>query len=196
MLSIPNLRSIEYKIDSVVVCSLVERVMQKAIEAFFTDPTCDLYLEARDAVVDDSSFRVAYADMLRLTTLMRAGRMSEAQVELDWLLPSWALSPRIHGFGARLAQYFHDGEDVELFRFMRNACLEGLCASGCGTEETPYVILYPTDALDLIQSIGEVALKQSHCCSDPSLDEFECQSGLKVVFSHAIERAPSATVGV
>jgi hypothetical protein len=162
--------------------------MQKTLELFFLEPTCDHYREARDAVVGDSSFQVDYADLLRLTALLRAGRMSEAQLELDWLLPSWALSPRMHGLGARLAEHFHEGENVELFRFMRDACLEGLCASGCGTVQSPYVTLYPTDPLDVIQAIGEFTLKQLPCGSDPDLDQFECRSGLTFVFSSAIKR--------
>ena len=166
--------------------------MHKELEAFFIKPTCERYHVAREAVVSDSAFRVDYGDMLRLTSLVQAGRMSEAQVELDMFLPSWALSPRIHSLGSTLARHFHDRDDAELFRFMEQACLEGLRGSGQGSLDEPYCALYPTDPVDMLRELGQTPLTQSvhrgggDRGNDVMLDVFHCESGAEIAFSTAI----------
>jgi hypothetical protein len=163
--------------------------MQKELESFFANPDCDGYQLARQAVIGDSTFHVDYADVLRLNSLIRAGRMSEAQVEFDLLLPAWALSPRLHGLGVTLAEYFHEQEDAALFSFMRDACLEGLCQTGQGTTNRPFCVLYPTDPLDILDALGERPLRQSVQRQAAILDVFECQSGKQMCFSADLQAA-------
>ena len=167
--------------------------MQRELEAFFVKPTSERYHSAREAVISDSAFRIDYADILRLTSLVRARRMSEAQLELDLLLPAWALSPRIHHVGSQLANYFHDREDAELFQFMEQACLDGLCQSGGGSIEDPYAAIYPTDPLDVLRELGETPVTQSVRRGDCLLDVFYCQSGAEVAFSIGVS-SPSVAV--
>ena len=166
--------------------------MQKELESFFVEPTCERYRVARNAVVSDSAFRVDYADVLRLTSLVRAGRMAEAQVELDLLLPSWALSPRIHHWGAKLANYFSDREDAELFGFMEQACLDGLCRSGSGSVSEPYSVLYPTDPLDVLRELSQTPVTQSIHRSEAMLDIFHCQSDVDIAFEAMVSVPPLA----
>lgn len=157
--------------------------MQKELESFFVQPSTTNYRDARNAVVRDPAFRVDYADVLRLSSLLRAHRMAEAQIELDIMLPSWSLSPRIHQIGQRLAVHFGEREDAQLFHFMEQACLDGLCASGQGTLEKPFSTLYPTDALDVLRRLGETPVTQSVQRGEQLLDVFCCQSGRDLAFT-------------
>ncbi len=134
--------------------SRVSRDMQAALQSFLEAPTAGNYRRVREVLHDELSSSPAAAELAEIAAHSNAGDHASVLERMDDLMPAWSLSPRLHFYAALAAERLGDVETAELERFVFQACLEGMLATGEGTAESPYSITYLSDEYDLLTALG------------------------------------------
>lgn len=145
--------------------------MQDELQTFLEAPTARNYRRVRELLCDASSEvssstehgneeRVGENqaptahDLRELASLSAAGEYEKVLDRVSQMLPEWSLSPRVHFYAANAADHLGETETAEIERFVFQACLEGLLATGNGTMQAPYQITYLSDEYDVLTALG------------------------------------------
>lgn len=134
--------------------------MHDELESFLESPTARNYRRVREALADEATESAA-DDLNHLAAALAAGDPAAALAAFDRMQPAWSLSPRAHFYAALAAEKLYDEETAELERFVFQACLEGILATGDGTAESPYLITYLSDEYDVLTALGLEPRSQS-----------------------------------
>ena len=98
-------------------------------------------------------------------------------------MPTAALSPGIHAWGMLAALELNDRDDAELERFQYDCCLQGLEATGDGSQRHPYQVTYASDPHDLLESRGiRVERQELREKGDRRFDVITCEDRATVWF--------------
>ncbi|HTN76174.1 MAG TPA: hypothetical protein VL096_13045 [Pirellulaceae bacterium] len=162
--------------------------MQDELQTFLESPTAHHYRLVREALLEEAAGKLptTVRELSDVAELSAAGEHTVVLERVDELMPWWSLSPRIHFYAALAADELGEIETAELERFVFQSCLEGLLATGEGTAESPYLITYPSDALDVLTALGLEARSQSLVDRDGLLcDVVTCAAGEEVWFEVA-----------
>jgi hypothetical protein len=127
--------------------------MEREFIHFVEQPTADSYLAARDAMLQAEPMTLTAADLLELGRLLEASCFDQLLSRTESLPASAALSPRVHFFAAEAATGRCDHERAELERFLFVVCLQGILATGDGTEEQPYSVCHSCDVNDVLEAL-------------------------------------------
>jgi hypothetical protein len=145
---------------------------------FLIEPTADRYRAALLAMANHSGDGVR--SLLVLEQAHREGRFETIQSLVRQWARHFALSPRFHRLAAIAALELGDQEDAELERFTANACLEGIVASGDGSDARPFLISDRADAQEVLAKLNLKSLRQSLIENDGILcDVFEVRASAK-----------------
>lgn len=157
--------------------------MQDELQAFLEAPNARSYRRVREALLEETCTNGSTSQLAALAELAAAGDYPALLTAALELLPAWALSPRVHFYAALAAEEVADAETAELEKFVFQACLEGLLATGEGTPEAPYLITYVSDEYDILTALGleshsqELVEHRGLVC-----DVVQCRDGSEVWF--------------
>ena len=159
------------------------RDMQDELRIFLETPTAGNYRVIRELLLDEWSEPCSTVALVELAELASTGQFEALLEQTEALQPAWALSPRVHYFAAVAAEELGDRELAELEKFTLQACLEGILATGDGSERAPYLITYLSDEHDVLAALGLEPRSQSLVArSDLWCDVVKCVDGEQVWF--------------
>ena len=141
--------------------SRVRRDMQDELQSFLEAPTVGNYRRVREVLLEELSSPPCASELAEMAAASTAGDHVAVLDRMDDLMPAWSLSPRLHFYAALAAERLGDAELADLERFVFQACLEGLLATGEGTADSPYLITYLSDEYDLLTALGLEPRSQS-----------------------------------
>jgi hypothetical protein len=167
--------------------------MHDKLVTFLETPTAENYLAARSALAGAGKSVRLVAEMQEAECLYREGQFEALRKLVDELIPSAALSPRLHYFSARAHRELGHGEDAELSEFMFDACLQGLLATGEGTPESPYLVAMTSDQYDILRALGLTPHRQKLVERDGKrCDCILCENGAEMWFDVTEVTLPDA----
>jgi len=140
--------------------------MLEQLTTFFEQPTQDAYLELRDLVIREDDFQWSSPVFDHLSHLASRAQFDDLIRVIDGLSSAWAICPRIHYLVAIGAEAMGDDEEVEIRHLAFHACIQGLLASGGGTEQDPYRPTYLCDELDVLTACRLMRKSQELICAD------------------------------
>ncbi len=157
--------------------------MEREFIRFVEQPTAESYLAARDAMLLVEPESLSAADLVELSRLLSGGEF-QALLDVAESLPATAaLSPRVHFFAAEAAVALSDLERAELERFLFVVCLQGILATGDGSEQRPYAICHASDENDVLEALEKQAERQTLVEVDgAACDVVECDDESQVWF--------------
>jgi len=156
--------------------------MQDELQTFLEAPTANHFRRLRDTLLDQSPADGLAAELLELASLAAAQDFAAVLDRTEHMHPGWSLSPRIHFYAALAAERL-DREAAELERFIFQACLEGILATGDGTAESPYLVTYVSDEYDVLAVLGLLPRSQSLIDRAGTLcDVVKCTDGAEIWF--------------
>lgn len=157
--------------------------MRELFINFVQSPDRDSYFAIREAVRASEHYQPYSADLREVFKLMNEDRLHEARELLAVSMPNLLLSPAAHWIGAQLAEKAQDVNRAAMEQFVAAICCEGIRSTGEGTQETPYVVLHPSDEHDLLHYLGKEPQSQSLIVDgDRHLDCIECTDGSTLWF--------------
>jgi hypothetical protein len=157
--------------------------MRVELQNFLEAPTARGYRRVRDALRDEAFADCPAGELAGLAALSTAGEHLAVLERYDQMQPAWSLSPRVHFYAALAADHLGDEATAELERFVFQACLEGILATGDGSAEAPYLITYLSDEYDVLTALGLAPRAQSLVDRRGLLcDVVKCVDGAEVWF--------------
>jgi len=157
--------------------------MQRRFTQFVESPTRENYLAVRDAVLRRTPLPIQAADLAELMRLLDAEAHREVLERMELLPASKVLSPRVHFLTAEAAEALGDAATGEVERFLFVLCLQGLLATGDGSETAPYAVCHASDEHDLLEVLGcEIAAQALVERDGRLLDVATCSDGRQVWF--------------
>ena len=157
--------------------------MEREFIRFVEQPTADSYLEARDAMLQIEPATLTAGDLLELGRLLAAGQHDKLLSRTESLPASAALSPRVHYFAAEAATAVGDLERAELERFLFVVCLQGILATGDGTQQRPYAVCHLSDENDVLEALEKTPAGQTLAqLEDAVCDVIDCHDDSQVWF--------------
>ncbi len=113
-------------------------------------PGADAYLAARSAFIARGGFDPESYVLDELQTLIDKGSYPEARARIGELMPSHLLSPLIHVCAFSVAKRLGDEKGTAWEAKIADAILEGIAATGDGTETRPFIVTQRGDAKDVV----------------------------------------------
>jgi len=168
--------------------------MQRRFTQFVESPTRENYLAVRDAVLRRTPLPIQAADLAELMRLLDAEAHREVLERMELLPASKVLSPRVHFLTAEAAEALGDAATGEVERFLFVLCLQGLLATGDGSETAPYAVCHASDEHDLLEVLGcEIAAQALVERDGRLLDVATCSDGRQIWFdATALFQRPQA----
>ncbi len=157
--------------------------MLEAYKKFLELPSRRSYLAVRARIIGASDWPPEMEALSRLTRTFQRGNYAAVLQLGERMSDSWLLCPRIHYILAESYEATRQPAEAELSRFESRSCLTGLTRTGAGTTSDPFLVLYPTDALDIVHGLGKMQFAQRfvHDARRP-LDLIECTDGTDLWF--------------
>lgn len=135
-------------------------VMNDLFERFFERPTRAHYQRARQLVLTQPDYAARALDLALLGSTARAEDPAGVLAQVQGMMPVWALSPRTHFLAGTAAAELGDADEAELRQFLSNACLQGIAATGDGSEEQPLLVTHVEDEYDVLMALGQEVAAQ------------------------------------
>ncbi len=127
--------------------------MQNVWHTFFNEPNGRNYLRVRQRILKYRR-KPQIEELSHIQALFEQGEYQLVRLEAARLLPRWGLSPRLYRLTGLAAWELKDLEAAELDKFLFDACLQGILATGEGTVSLPYWVIYPSDPDELLDRLG------------------------------------------
>jgi len=166
--------------------------MQRQLAAFVEQPSKATFLAARDAVLRESPRPLLAAQIAELERLLEQEDYHSLISQLDALPPSKVLSPRIHFLAGEAADALGDWEETELERCLFVITLQGLLATGDGTQANPYIVCHASDEYDILDALNREASRQAIVeDGGRTYDVLRCSDGREMWFDASQVVPPS-----
>lgn len=157
--------------------------MEREFIRFVEQPAADSYLAARDAMLQVEPETLCAADLVELGRLLSSGEYESLLGLAERLPATAALSPRVHYFAAEAAAATGDNDRAELERFLFVVCLQGILATGDGSESNPYLLCHASDENDVLEALEKRAERQTLAQTAGAVCEVvDCEDGSQLWF--------------
>ena len=157
--------------------------MHDLLAKFFETPNATHFLAVQAALRREYNLQTFTLELAEVAELLADGQFSQMRNRIARMMPAAALSPRVHAWGAVAAVELGDHNDAEIERFQYDCCLQGLNATGDGTQRHPYRGTYASDARDLLEWSGLLIRRQElQEIEDRRYDVFTCKDQRTVWF--------------
>jgi len=157
--------------------------MKELFVTFLQSPDAYNYRQLFTAITESESYDPHSDPLEEVGKLHSEGKTEEALEMLSEAFPNLLLSPTAH----QIAGFLHhklgneDGANMEMM--ISRACLEGILASGDGTQESPFEVLRVSDEYDLLQFLEKEMESQSLTEVDGRhFDVMQCKDGSEYWF--------------
>ncbi len=165
--------------------------MRELFVDFVRSPSRDTYLAVHEELTSLSVYNPYSRELDDVNQLIEQERWSDADAALNSAMPQLILTPRAHLLSAIIAENQGDEHRARMESAIAVACVDGILATGDGTESQPYTVTRTTDEYDVLSYIGKEFQRQSLCDIDGRrIDQIECTDGSAVCFdiTRAFER--------
>lgn len=130
--------------------------MQDLLQKFFAHPGPRNYLRVRERLLSRRRGRARPMQLVNLVELFKGGSYQQVRRAIDEMMPAWALSPAVYWLGACAARELDDACEAEVDRFAYHACIQGIMATGAGSEDRPFLITYSSDIDEVLYQMKRV----------------------------------------
>ncbi len=124
--------------------------MAAAFSAFIEKPTAANLQKVRALLVADHDYDPYSDDLTQLKNLLHVGKTPEVLALLAKSLPNLLLSPQAHGLAAEAARRSGDESRATQEMAFASRCIEGILATGDGSESRPFLAARLSDEADLL----------------------------------------------
>ena len=136
------------------------KTVQEQMLKFVETPSRELYLSLRESVVSSKAYDPYSDEIEKATEMLGEQRFEEARDFLQKSMGNLLLSPRAHVLLATAYTELGDDERASSEHKTAHACIQGILATGDGSNSKPYVILRTSDEYDVIRHMKLVVRGQ------------------------------------
>jgi hypothetical protein len=157
--------------------------MRELLVSLLKEPTKETYLALREAIVASGRYEPYSNELSSINSLIEHERFEAALRSMQEAMPNLLLSPQAHLMNAFVLSKLENKDSAEMERRLAWCCLEGMMATGDGSEEHPYAVLRVEDERDLLRYLRKELVKQELISrAKQRLDRVECTDGSVVWF--------------
>jgi hypothetical protein len=157
----------------------VEKQIDAAFPAFLKDPSGANFLKVHKLVVSHPSYAPYSSELDEIPDLLDESKFKEVKERIGAAKYNLLLSPRAHMFLAAAARGLDDKEAVKQETTISDKCIQGVCATGDGSEKKPMIVTRVSDEYDVARSLKKrvsgqgLRIKDERCydvlqCADKS----------------------------
>jgi UDP-N-acetylglucosamine transferase subunit ALG13 len=152
--------------------------MRDELIQFVQSPDRRNYLAFREKVIASTEYQ-PYSDEFEVASeLFEQHKIEEAKEMLLNAMSNLVLSPRAHQLIGFLYHKLGDDESAQMEMMISHACIEGILASGDGSENDPYIVTRTSDEYDILEHLDKELKQQSLAHKgERHLDLVECTDG-------------------
>ena len=164
---------------------------------FIETPSQENYLSLHNIIATSDAYAPYSDEFDTAIAFCEHDRLVEARNTLQKGMGNLMLSPRAHQLLGFLHHKLGDEKAAQMEGMIGRACIEGLLATGDGTEQRPYIVLRTSDEHDVIEHFERELKQQSLTNSDDKhIDLVECTDGSKYWFDITLAyRSLARTLG-
>lgn len=137
------------------------KTVQEQLLKFVETPGRELYLSLRQSIVSSKAYDPYSDEIEKATEMLGEQRIKEAEDFLEKSMGNLLLSPRAHVLLATAYAELGDDERASAEHKTADACIQGILATGDGSESKPYVVLRTSDEYDIIRHLKLVVRNQA-----------------------------------
>ena len=127
---------------------------------FMKSGKLDDYMVVRQALIDSPAYAAYSDDMNKIIELVEGKQYQKALDLFRKRLGNLLLSPAGHLMASESMKGLGQDEDAKMEQFIGVRCIEGILATGEGTEKEPWLVLRPVDEYDVLGYFGKTMEKQ------------------------------------
>lgn len=136
------------------------------------------FLALRQQIASTPGFSPNFSYEEATLALVAQQRYPEALAALKATLPGGFLSPGLHNMLSFIHVKLGDEEEARNESYLALAVLNGILASGDGSETRPYLVLQISDEYDVLKALGKDSAAQNlRQRQGRVLDQLRCQDG-------------------
>jgi len=159
-----------------------EAINQQFAE-FLKNPSEANFLKVHRLVVSHASYAPYSSDLDDVTDLLEQKKYKEAQAMLTKAMPNLLLSPRAHRHLAAAAKALGDEAAAQRETAAAEKCIQGLLATGDGTQQRPIVVTRASDEYDVVHGLKKKVFGQGLRMKEgKSFDVLQCSGGSEMWF--------------
>jgi hypothetical protein len=157
--------------------------MRQLLLNLLAEPNRENYVALHASVTGSPEYSPYSDELNTISSLIEQQRYDTAREQLQRAIVNLLLSPRAHLVSAFLHSKAGDEASVELEMALRDACRDGILATGDGTEAQPYLVSRPSDEHDILEHLGKQLRKQGlRTRSGRHYDHIVCTDGAELWF--------------
>ncbi len=130
-------------------------LIEQKLRSFHSHPTEKKFRWLQRFVMAEGDYDPRATAIMGLDSRVGATDPVKLLKEIERLPWFWQLCPRLHFVQARAYEALGRKRRMSDCVAMMQNCLQGLLATGDGSEDAPYAVTFLTDQRDLLQVIGE-----------------------------------------
>jgi len=157
--------------------------MQNEFEAFLKSPNRERYLQLFALVTSADDYDPYSDELASASDLLEAHKNEEARTVLGRAMPNLLLCPRAHLYLGYIARAAGDEGQADFENYVASACVEGILATGNGSQQQPYRVVRTSDEYDVVQYLDKTFQKQSLIDeAEQQFDRIRCTDGTEFWF--------------
>lgn len=157
--------------------------LQEQLWKFVASPNRDVYLKLRKQVIESKTYD-PYSDEFEIVQqLLVEHQFEKARDFLQKSMSNLLLSPRAHILLGTIHAELENAERASAEQSAADACIQGILATGDGSESLPYIVLRKSDEIDVIRHLKlAVGGQQLENKDNRYFDVIDCGSGSEIWF--------------
>jgi hypothetical protein len=158
--------------------------MQELFLEFLKNPTADTFRAIRAEVVKHEKYDGYSRDLDEMRQAFNQKRFADIRTVFGNAQPNLLLSPEAHFLLSLAARELGDTKGAQIEQYVSFRCIDGILATGDGTEEKAYVVLRTSDEYDLLNILKKQVQSQHlvHSDNGRSYDKMVCSDKSEVWF--------------
>ncbi len=157
--------------------------MQNEFEAFLKSPNRQRYLQLFALVTTADDYDPYSDELTSAVELLEANKNEAARTVLGKAMPNLLLCPRAHLYLSHIARASGDEEQANFETYVAAACVEGILATGNGSQQQPYRVVRTSDEYDVVQYLDKTFEEQALIEeADQQFDRIRCTDGTEFWF--------------
>ena len=126
--------------------------MLKAFSALMEQPTPANLQSVRGLLAADRTYDPYSGDLTQISTLLHEGKHQEVIALVAKARPNLLLSPKVHRLASEAARGIGDQDMAAREKVYATRCVEGILATGEGSESHPFLVARVSDEADLLDA--------------------------------------------
>jgi len=150
---------------------------------FLEAPGAGTYRAIRQQVVSSEAYDPYSDELADFEELLESGQHTALRERISSSMPNLLLSPRAHLVLARLDELDGDEDSARMEHAIAAACVEGILATGDGSQASPYLVVRTSDEHDVVSGLRKELVRQTLTHrEDRYFDILSCDDGSELWF--------------